>query len=183
MKRVQVQTEAEWVRKIRIGDGEAFEQLFNRYGQPLIHFVRRYVPDTSVAENLVQDVFLALWTHRSRLDPARNIKTYLYTAARNQALKHLRHSEVERRSAEDLTLEFPRPKTAEDERQEKEIAASVYQAIEALPEKCRIIFSMNRFDHLSYAEIAEIQDISIKTVETQMGRALKFLRDRLAHLL
>ena len=84
---------------------------------------------------------------------------------------------------EDITLAFPRPKTPEDEWRQKEIAAAVYQAIEALPEKTRILFSMNRFDHLTYAEIAEIQGISIKTVETQMGRALKFLRNRLAHLL
>jgi len=80
-------------------------------------------------------------------------------------------------------MAFPHPKTPEDERQEKEIAAAIYQAIEALPEKCRILFSMNRFDHLTYAEIAQIQEISIKTVETQMGRALKFLRQHLAHLL
>ena len=179
----QVQTESEWVQKIRTGDGEAFERLFNLYGQPLIHFVRRYVGDTSIAEDLVQDVFLALWTNRSHLDPALRIKTYLYTSVKNQALKHLRHSDVARRSAEDLALEFPPLKTPEEEWQEKEVALSVYQAIEALPEKCRLIFSMNRFDHLTYAEIAEIQNISIKTVETQMGRALKFLRNRLAHLL
>ena len=183
VKSVQVRTESEWVRKIRTGDGEAFERLFSLYCQPLIHFVRRYVQDTSIAENLVQDVFLAIWVNRSQLDPALNIKTYLYTAARNQALKHLRHSDVERRSAEEVTLAFSRQKTPEGEWQEKEIAASVYQAIEALPEKCRILFSMNRFDHLTYAEMAEIQHISIKTVETQMGRALKFLRNRLAHLL
>jgi RNA polymerase sigma-70 factor (ECF subfamily) len=180
---VQVQAESEWVRKIRTGDGEAFEQLFRFYGQLLIHFVRRYVQETSIAENLVQDVFLAIWSNRSQLDPAQNIKTYLYTAAKNQALKHLRHSDVERRSAAEVIRTFPRPQTPADEWQEKEIAAAVHQAIEALPEKCRILFSMNRFDHLTYAEIAEIQDISIKTVETQMGRALKFLRNRLAHLL
>lgn len=179
----QVQPESEWVRKIRTGDGEAFERLFGLYCQPLIHFVRRYVQDTSIAEDLVQDVFLAIWANRSRLDPALNIKTYLYTAVKNRALKHLRHNDVERRNAEDVALGAPRSKTPEGERQEKELADSVYRAIEALPEKCRLIFSMNRFDHLTYAEIAEIQNISIKTVETQMGRALKSLRERLAHLL
>ena len=58
----------------------------------------------------------------------------------------------------------------------------IHKAVEALLEKTRICFSMNRFDHLTYAEIAEIQGVSIKTVETQMGRALRFLRERLAHL-
>ena len=65
----------------------------------------------------------------------------------------------------------------------REFAGAVAEAIEALPERTRIAFSMNRFDRLTYAKIAEIQGVSIKTVETQMGRALKFLRDRLAHLL
>ena len=178
-----MQTEVEWVRQLRTGDAKAFERLFGLYCQPLIHFVRRYVQDTSIAESLVQDVFLALWANRAQLDPTRNIKTYLYTAAKNQALKHQRHLDVVHRSAEEVLLTFPRLKTPEDEWREKELAAAVYQAIEALPEKCRLIFSMNRFDHLTYAEIAEIQEISIKTVETQMGRALKFLRNRLAHLL
>lgn len=177
-----MQTESEWVRKIRRGDGEAFAQLFDRYCQPLIDFARRYVQDTSVAENLVQDVFLAVWANRSQLDASRKMNTYLYTAVRNQALKYLRHSEVERRNAEHLGAAVPFSKTPEDERREREVAVSVHQAIDALPEKCRLIFCMNRFDRLTYAEIAEIQDISIKTVETQMGRALKSLRSHLAHL-
>ena len=177
------QTELEWVRGIRRGDGKAFEQLFRSYCQPLIDFARRYVRDTAVAEGLVQDLFLAIWSNRSQLDPASSMKTYLYTAARNRALKHLRHLDVERRSAEDVTLTLPRQKTPEDERQAKEIAAAVHQAIDALPEKTRMVFSMNRFDHLTYAEIAAIQGVSIKTVETQMGRALKSLRERLARLL
>ena len=177
-----MQTESEWIRKIRRGDGEAFEHLFKRYCQSLIDFARRYVRDTSIAENLVQDVFLAVWAKRSQLDAALNIKTYLYTAVRNQALKHLKHSEVERRRVEDLGSITPSPKTPEDKQREKEVVVSVHQAIEALPEKCRLIFCMNRFDRLTYAEIAEIQDISVKTVETQMGRALKSLRNRLTHL-
>ena len=183
MKIVQTRTEQEWVRKIRQGDGAAFEMLFRSYCQPLIRFVRRYVGDTSMAEDLVQDVFLAVWSNRSRLDPAASMKVYLYAAARNRALKHLRHGAVERRSAGDVERTLPRQKTPADELQGKELAGAVAEAIEALPERTRIVFSMNRFDRLTYAEIAGIQGVSIKTVETQMGRALKSLRDRLAHCL
>ena len=179
----QIQIEAEWVQKIRTGDGRAFEQLFRMYCQPLIHFARRYVGDLAIAENVVQDIFLTIWSNRSQLDPSLSIKTYLYTAVKNQALKHLRHSDVERKGAEYLKLADTSSQTPEDEWQKKEIAASIQQAIEGLPERCRLIFSMNRFDHLTYAEIAQVQDISIKTVETQMGRALKSLRTHLAHLL
>ena len=179
----QTRTEREWIRKIRLGDGAAFEQLFRSYCQPLVRFARRYVGDTSIAEDLVQDVFLAVWSNRPRLDPEMNIRTYLYAAARNQALKHLRHGEVERRSAADVEQALPRQKTPAEEWQGKELADGVAEAIEALPERTRIVFSMNRFDRLTYAEIAEIQGVSIKTVETQMGRALKFLRHRLSHFL
>lgn len=153
------------------------------YCQPLIHFVRRYVGDTQIAENIVQDVFLKIWLNRSDLNPSLNIKTYLYTAVKNQALNHLRHAEVVQRNAENLRPMNGPVRTPEDEWHEQELIASIQKAIEELPEKCRIIFSMSRYDHLTYAEIAEIQNISIKTVETQMGRALKHLRKRLIHLL
>ena len=179
----QVPIELKWVQKVREGDGKAFEQLFRLYCQPLIHFISRYVQDVPTAENLVQEVFLAVWANRSRLDPAKNVKTYLYTAAKNQALKHLRHNDVEDRGAEAVGSTLPRQDTPEDELRQKEISTAVARAVAALPEKTRIAFSMNRYDHLTYAEIAEIQGVSIKTVETQMGRALEFLRGRLAGLL
>ncbi len=179
----QIHIEAGWVQKIRASDGGAFEQLFRAYCQPLINFARRYVKDLAIAENVVQDIFLTVWSNRSQLDPSLSIKTYLFTAVKNQALKHLRHSDVERKSTEYLRLSEASPKTPEDEWREKEVAASLHQAIEGLPERCRLIFSMNRFDRLTYAEIAQVEEISIKTVETQMGRALKFLRTHLAHLL
>ena len=183
MLNVSKHIEAEWVRNIRDGDGKAFEQLFRSYCQPLIQFVGRYVRDIQTAENLVQDLFLSVWGNRAQLDPTLSVKSYLYTAAKNRALKHLRHGDVVRRSTEDETPRFPGPKTPEDELQGKEISTAIHRAVEALPEKTRICFSMNRFDHLTYTEIAEIQGVSVKTVETQMGHALRFLRERLAHLL
>ena len=129
------------------------------------------------------DVFLAVWSNKSQLDPNLNLKTHLYAAARNRALNHLRNLKVERALSGGVASVLPRQRTPEDERRENEISAAVHLAVEALPEKTRIIFSMNRFDHLTYSEIAEIRGVSVKTVETQMGRALKSLRDQLAHLL
>jgi RNA polymerase sigma-70 factor (ECF subfamily) len=167
------QHESEWVEKIRYGDAEAFEHLFKTHCKPLINFARRFV----------QDVFLKIWSIRKELNPTLNIKSYLYTAVKNGALKQLRNEAVERRGADRLQSLVPDTLTPEDEWHEKEIAASVHEAIQELPEKCRIIFSMNRFDRLTYAEIADILNLSIKTVETQMGRALKFLRKRLSHFL
>jgi RNA polymerase sigma-70 factor (ECF subfamily) len=171
------------VDKIRQGDSKSFEKLFMAYCQPLITFARRFIRDTSAAENIVQDVFLEIWINRSRLDPSLKIKSYLYTAVKNQALKQIRHDHVVQRSAKDLkSFDIP-IKTPQDELDIKEMNTRFNQAVEELPEKCRIIFSMNRFDQFTYREIAEILGITVKTVETQMGRAMKFLRHRLADFL
>ncbi|MFQ5605888.1 MAG: RNA polymerase sigma-70 factor [bacterium] len=179
-KSARPQNKSQWVAKIQSGDEAAFEKLFFEYCQPLIHFARRFVEDTTVAENLVQDVFLKVWENRSQLNPTLNIKSYLYTAVKNQALKQIKHHEVRRRGAEKLRLDVDSVVSPEETWCAKELEEAIQQGISELPEKCRIIFRMNRFDQLKYAEIAHIQNISIKTVEVQMGRALKFLRKRLA---
>ncbi len=167
------------VSQIVAGNEKAFEVLFKSYAQLLINFARRFVFDTAIAENIVQDVFLKVWTNRERLNPDKNFKTYLFTAVKNQALHHLRHLEVERRAEENLDLSPEPIKTPDEELREKEVENCIRQAVGELPEKCRLIFCMNRFDQLTYAQIAEVQNISIKTVETHMGRALKYLRQRL----
>ena len=171
------------IQKIKQGDGRAFEELFYAYCKPLIHFANRYLQDVHLAENVVQDVFLHVWEKREKLDPSLNIKTYLYTAVKNNALKQLRHQDIRRKhehfiKKQDLTIH-----SAEEQWQQKETEQQILNAIEKLPPKCQLIFSMNRFDGLTYAEIAEVEGISIKTVETQMGRALKSLRKQLSHLL
>jgi len=180
---MQTQNDAKWVEKIAKGDTAAFKNLFITYSQALINFARRYVKDTQIAENVVQDVFVTIWEKRFHLNPSLNIKIYLYTIVKNQALKYLRHIDVKQRSKHYLEQIQPTVKTPEDETHEKILKEAVNTAIEKLPEKERIIFSMNRFDNLTYKEIARIQNISVKTVETHMGRALKFLRSHLAHLL
>lgn len=168
--------DTERIRRIRDGNECAFEQLFRHYGQALVHFAHNYVHDLSIAENLVQDVFVAVWENRTTLNPDHSIKSYLYTATKNRALKHLRHEEVKRKNREKIDLYSVAPSTPEDLLRHDETAAAIGRAIETLPEKCRRIFKMNRFDHLTYAEIAEVLGISVKTVETQMGRALHALR-------
>ena len=180
-EKTQTELESEWVKKVQESDAGAFKELFSVYCQPLVHFVYRLVGDVSIAENLVQDVFLKVWENRSGLDPSLNIKTYLYTAVKHRAFKHIKHIDVERRGAETLKRVNNRPRSPEVEWFEKERADHVRRAVEELPAKRKMIFCMSRYDHLTYAEIAHILNISIKTVETQMGRALKHLRNRLAY--
>ena len=136
-----------------------------------------------MAEDIVQEVFLQIWLNRTRLDPTKNIKSYLYIATRNRALNVLRRASVEREHQEKITYIDSRVLTPEDELERHQTIQEAYRAIDQLPKRCRTIFMMSRFDHLKYAEIADILNISIKTVETQMGRALKSLRQSLAHLI
>jgi len=178
----QSKLESEWVTAIKSDDKAAFEKLFNNYCQRLINFTRRYVIDKQIAENIVQDVFVNVWQRRSNLDPEKSIKTYLFTASRNEGLKHLRHLNVEKKSFDRIIESYPEAKH-DLELEGKEISQSINKAINELPEKCREIFELNRFENLKYAEIAYTLNISVKTVETQMGRALKKLRKQLKPLL
>lgn len=179
----QNKIESKWIIGIKSGDQTAFELLFNYYCQKLINFARRYVIDVQIAENIVQDIFVSIWNHRENLNPSKSIKSYLFTSIKNEALKELRHRDVQIRSQERLLDLHPKNVDPEQELTADEINKEIYQAIDKLPEKCREIFMMNRFDELKYAEIAEVLNISVKTVETQMGRALKKLRERLKSVL
>ena len=172
------------VERIRQGDRRAFERGFRRHYEALCRFARGYVDRLSVAEDLVQEVFLDVWTERRRLkDVERSLKAYLYGMTRHRALKHLRRERVRTEGAArgDLRRAVPAavPDEADDALHHEELERRAQQAIDALPERRRQIFLLSRRHEMTYAEIAEALDISVKTVETQMSRALRFLRERL----
>lgn len=158
-------------------DEREFEALFRAHHAALCSFAHRYVRAPDVAEELVQEVFLHLWQQRSAWDGRSAIRTYLYTAVRNAAVSYLRHERVvARRSAETVAL-FDRAQPAADRTvADGETAAAVRAAVDRLPERCRLVFTLNREHGMTYAEIARTLGLSIKTVDTQMGRALKALR-------
>ncbi|MGD8781998.1 MAG: RNA polymerase sigma-70 factor [Ignavibacteria bacterium] len=168
------------IQKIKNGDSDSFKELFFELAKPLIYFSNRIVKDYDEAENIVQDVFVSIWQNREKLDPSLKIKTYLYVAVKNRSLKFIRHENVKQDSFESLQEIYQNPSDPDPETSYNELKSAIDSAIKSLPEKCRLIFEMNRFDKLSYKEIAKVLDISVKTVETQMGRALKSLRQQLA---
>ena len=171
-----------WIEKIKKSDSNAFEFLFKKYCQPLINFSRRIINETETAENIVQDVFLKVWENRKSLKLGTSIKSYLFTITRNESLKYQRHQTVVRKSEEAVRDSLSSVKTPDERFNESEIESNIHRVIYLLPEKRREIFMMNRFDELTYKEIAEVLKISVKTVETQMGRALKHLRENLSFL-
>lgn len=174
--------DAELVRRIRAGDERALEQVFHSYYSGMCTFVRRYVHAPDIAEELVQDVFFKLWSKRETLSEIDALRTYLFRAARNTALNHLRRKKLEN-AWEEQEAARGEPLTTsatDDDASTDEVARAVNEAVARLPMRCREIFLMSRQGGLTYSEIATRLGISVKTVETQMGRALKALRVSLA---
>jgi RNA polymerase sigma-70 factor, ECF subfamily len=170
-------------RRIREGDVAAFETAFRLYYARLCSFARHRVGSLAAAEEIVQETFLRVWQNRHRLDPAQSLRAYLYRSVLNHSLNEMKHREVENRWLRLETNARLTSEPADEGIQTSELAAAVQQTLGNLPERCRLIFTMSRDQGLTYAEIAETLDISIKTVETQMGRALKALRSSLATFL
>lgn len=173
--------EAAWVEGIRAGDAVAFEALFRAYHAPLCAFAFRYLRARDLAEEIVQEVFLFVWERRETWDVRTSVKNYLFTAIRNAALSYLRHERVVRRREAETVELFGGPSASADaEVGAAETLAAVQRAVGRLPERCRLVFTLQREQGLTYSEVAEVLGISPKTVEVQMGRALKSLRKALA---
>ena len=170
--------ESSLLARLRAGDRSAFEQIFREHFDGLAGFVYRLTRSRAIAEELVQDLFLEIWMRRERLVITETLRTYLFRAARNRAFNHLRRNKLERL----WRLRQPQPEetgAVDDEHSSDELAAAIRAAVASLPDRCREIFLLSREQNLTYAEIAQVLGLSIKTVETQMGRALKALRTRL----
>ena len=163
------------------GGASALEQAFHAYSAPLCEFVYRYVGSRETAHELVQELFLRVWDLLDSPNPPTLSAPYLFRAARNQALKYLRHERVVLRWRQRAAHE-PEPTAASTDADvhHREVADAVDRAIAELPERCRLVFTLSRERDLGNAEIADLLGISVKTVETQMSRAIKTLRRKLA---
>lgn len=170
--------ESEWVERLREGNLAAFEALFRRYYEELCLFCLQYVRDPEVAEDLVQDLFVRIWEQRNTLYPQGSSRGYLFAATRNRALNYLKHKQVEQNWTAEATQVPPGESDRPDENlQYNETIDAFEKALNALPEGQRTVFLLSRRHDLTYAEIASLLGISVKTVETQMGRALRRLRE------
>ena len=171
--------ESELLARLRESDDGAFAALFREHYSWLVLAAARLLGDRSVAEEVVQDVMLELWRRRAELTLTGPLRAYLNQSTRNRALNHLRHGRTVRQSEP-----YVRPPTAAprpDARvSSRELQAVVAEAIADLSPPQREVFELSRRDGLTYPEIASVLDISVKTVEARMGRALRHLRERLA---
>ena len=157
-------------------DNKSFEKLFKGYFQPLMSFARKIVGDEDDARDVVQKVFIGVWEKREEIDLAASLKSYLFTSVHNRCLNVIR--DRKKFSTEEVP-EIAGEWDVSAQIESLELEAKIKIALESLPGKCRKIFEMNRFEGLKYSEIALQLDLSIKTVENQMTKALKILREKL----
>ena len=171
------------VEKLRNKDKAAFEYVFNLYYSIMVLYAARFMDTREEAEEIVQDVFVKFWEKCDSLSPDSSIKSYLYRSVHNSCLNAIKHEKVKDvykqhviqflESSYQDNIEINDPDT---------MRARIHQEIDNLPPRCSEIFKLSRFEGLKYQEIADHLEISVKTVEVQMGKALKTLRETLIDL-
>lgn len=181
----------EIVKQLTKGDEPSFKVVFNHYFPKLFHFIREYIPNDDLAENLVQDTFLILWNKKENLQEDTNLNAWLYTVARNHCLKKLRDDKTRRSLffsglSNELELELNIDALSGLDTTELtfiEIQRIVDETLENLSPQCRTVFEMSRFSDKKNKEIAKELHISIKAVEGQITKALKIFRTNLKEYL
>ncbi len=125
-------------------------------------------------------MMLELWRRRATLTLEQSLRAYLFQASRNRALNHLRRLRVETRGEPTIAAAMRTPDQADSGVREGELRVAIASAIAGLPDRCREVFELSRIHGLKYSEIATTLGISVKTVEAQMGKALRVMREKLA---
>jgi RNA polymerase sigma-70 factor (ECF subfamily) len=163
-----------------LSNPEYFEKIFKEYFKPLSYYAVKLVRDQDSAKEIVHTVFISLWDKRDTISLDQPIRSYLYTAVHNRCLNFLRdRSKFIGEDAGDLEFLSGLAAPEESQIEHSETESRINDAINRLPEKCRRIFKMNRFEEKKYSEIADELNISVKTVEGQISKALRILRDEL----
>jgi len=163
----------------KILDKPLFEQLFKTHFVHLCNFAYQFVKDTDSSKDITQKVFINLWENRDKIDIQKSIQSYLFTSVRNRCLNYIRDQKKYRSEVLDLETHDFEIAFEEDTMAMSELKEKVAAALDKLPEKCRLVFEMSRYKNMKYKEIAEELDVSVKTVEAHMSKALKSLRSNL----
>jgi RNA polymerase sigma-70 factor (ECF subfamily) len=159
-----------------------YEVIFRSYYERLCHYANMWLKDMDASEEVVQNTFVKLWEKRDSIQVESSIKSYLYRAVYNASINEIKHQKVKDNYA---NMHYNQEPSSELHSQSelKELETRIDKALKSLPEQCRLIFQMSRYQELKYREIADILNISIKTVENQMGKALRMMRMNLSDYL
>ena len=173
----------EWCRRLKASDRTAYAELFEEMYEPLFRYVRSITKSPDAARDVTQDVFIRLWEVRDSLTPEQSLEAYLYRIARNRAYNHERNQRTRTEKEEtvrDRTPAQPAPPTRPDTQTDaQQLEDRLWRWISELTERQREALVLSRFDGLSHDEVADVMDISPRTVNNHIVRALKHLRGRL----
>ncbi len=167
------------VRHLDRRNEAAFEKVFRDHFKGMNAYAATILKDDFFAEEVVQQVFFKLWERGGTLEINGSPASYLYRAVHNECMNHLKHKQVKAKHHLHVVAQSRAPERMSIPAETRELEECLREGLEALPEQCRTIFQLSRFEDLKYREIAEKLSISIKTVENQVGKALKLLRERM----
>lgn len=173
-------TEAELKAMLRANEEGVIDLLFREHYTHVCKAAYRILPDGNLIEDMAQDVFFELWKKRETININSSIGAYLKRAVINKTLNYIRSQKMKFSDVENHQQEFNTAADALTGLETEELSQVLYKAIDDLPNKCRIVFSLSRFEEMTYQEIAKQLDISPKTVENQISKALRLLRQALA---
>ncbi|NJK86402.1 MAG: RNA polymerase sigma-70 factor [Bacteroidales bacterium] len=169
------------LEKLKSGDEGFYQSLFKEYYSGLSFYAFKYVKDLEIAKEIVQDLFVKIYEKRYSLTIDISLKSYLYRAVHNSCMNHLQQVSIREHHHGVIRTDMDEIENfSEDVVFAVELEQKIYNEIEKLPVQCKKIFKMNRFDGLSNSDIAEKLNLSKRTVETQISKALKILRNKLA---
>ncbi|MDP4289648.1 MAG: RNA polymerase sigma-70 factor [Bacteroidota bacterium] len=170
------------LKRLNEGDVSSFEILFKKYHQSLCIYAYRFTQDIDIAKEIVQNLFVYFWENRSSIEINTSLSAYLFKAVRNNSLRE-KASQSRFIALDAAFLKEEKIDEFYDSLEIEELEKQLLDNIDKLPRRCAIIFKMSRIDRLKYAEIAQKLNISIKTVESQMGKALRILRSKFEYIL
>ena len=172
--------EQQVLQTLKEGAESAFEMVFKTYYRPLCKYAYSFLNDRDEAEEVVQAAFINVWDKRQQVEIQTSLKAYLYRIVRNSCLNVIKHEKVKQQH---VAHEMVHAESTHEGVSQSVVASELEErisiAMKALPEQCRLVFQLSRFEELKYSEIAEQLGISVKTVENQIGKALKIMREQL----
>jgi RNA polymerase sigma-70 factor (ECF subfamily) len=170
--------------RLKDSDEKAFEAVFYAWYHSLLRFCNEYIFDTEISRNIVQSVYMKLWERRKSIDESKSLKAFLFTMARNECLSYLRHLKTEVSFVKNISSTFEDQMLAYDALSEldfthmdlEKIESIINETVASLPDRCREVFCMSRYENLKNREIAIKLNITEKAVEANISRAFKILR-------
>lgn len=165
------------IQRLRAGHAEGFEELYELFFSSLSVYAYKIVADAEVAKEIVQELFIYMWDQKQEINIRISLRSYLFQSVHNRCLNYVKYLAAEERRKEKYSLTIP-SEMYHDQLESLEFEKEVFDFIETMPEQCRKIFKLCRFEQKTYAETAQILGLSVKTVEVQMGKALKLLREK-----